>query len=77
MSAQSKFRQDTKVSDAELNSNELLNNQKKRVATNADYYSEWAVENCSVEKPKSKKPVNSAEPASGFTYQTSNSEQYY
>lgn len=72
-----KFSPDKGGSQEVLNPNESTNNRKKLVASNADYYSEWAIETCTIEKPKSKKFGNPAKPASDNAFQTANSDQYY
>lgn len=77
MSLRYKYKQDKENSQADIKSNELNNNPKKLVASNADYYSEWAVEKCSIEKPKQKKNRHSSEPASGIDYLPTNHDQYY
>jgi len=77
MSLRYKYKDDKGVSHADLSQNELNNNHKKVVASNADYYSEWAIEKCDIEKPKSKKSRNSAEYTSVNNCQTTNYDQYY
>jgi hypothetical protein len=77
MSLRYKYKQDKGVSQADLTPVDLINDHKKVVASNADYYSEWAIEKCAVEKPKSEKSGNSAEYTSVNNCQTTNYDQYY
>jgi hypothetical protein len=77
MSTQLKFRQDKGVSQADITPDKSNKNHKKVVASNADFFSEWAIEKCTIKIPKPKKGGNSAEPASDNTSQTTYYNQYY
>jgi len=77
MNTELKFRENKGIKQVDLNSNELKTSHKKMVTSTADFYSEWAIEKCSIEKPKSKKFGNSAESTSVNAYQTTNYDQYY
>jgi hypothetical protein len=54
MSTQIKFREDKRVSQANLNSQEANKNHKNLVALSADYYSEWTTEKKFIEPPSGK-----------------------
>lgn len=69
MSTQIKYRQDTKVSQADLNSNKANNNRNKLVVASAEYFSEWATERNSFENSKSEKTGNSIERSTGKSSQ--------
>lgn len=77
MSLRYKYKQEKGVSQADLTPEELNNDHKKEVESNADYYSEWAIEKCSFEKPKSRKSGKSPQSTSDSTYQTENYDQYF
>jgi hypothetical protein len=77
MSLRYKYKQDKGVSQADLTPQELINDHKKVVESNADYYSEWAIEKCTIEKPKSRKSGKYPQSTSDSAYQTNNYDQYF
>jgi len=77
MSTQLKFRQEKGVSQADITQNKSNNTHKIEVASNADFFSEWAIEKCTIKIPKPKKGGNSAEPSSDITSQSTYYNQYY
>lgn len=74
MSAQTKFRQDKSVRQADLSLDNSHDNYQKEAGLilTADYYTEWTTEKNFIEKPKSARPENSIKLSSGKGYQRQN-----